>query len=191
LPVLASIFGQSGVFYGSIYVVTFNLLVWTLGVIIFTGKADRATVKQGITNPALIAVAIGLFLFLFSLKLPLPIYRCIEIAGGMTTPLAMMVIGSMLADIRWSELFSGFSIYYVSLVRLIVVPLLAAFFLKTVGVRQELVQICTAAAAMPAAAVTAILAEKYQSDTQLTSRIIFISTALSIVTIPFVLMVIR
>lgn len=190
LPVLASIFGNSGIFYGSIYVVTFNLFAWTLGVMVFTGKADRTTVKQGLTNPALIAVAIGLVLFLFSLKLPVPIYRSLEITGGMTTPLAMMVIGSMLADIHLQELFSGFVVYYISLVRLVIIPLLAAFSLKAVGVRPELVQICTASAAMPAAALTAVFAEKYNNNTKLTSRIIFISTALSIVTLPLVLMIV-
>ena len=188
LPVLGSLFGQMGVFYGSIYVVVFNIFVWTLGVKIFTGKEVK--ILKALTNPALIGVLIGSILFFFSIQLPVPIYKTLDMIGAMTTPLSMMVIGSMLADIRPKELFAGWPVYYGSMIRLMIIPLLMALILRPFGISEHLLKICLTSTAMPAATMTAIFAEKYNGNTILASRIVFISTALSLLTIPLIVLLI-
>jgi predicted permease len=186
LPVLGSLFGQLGVFYGSIYVVVFNIFAWTMGVKIFTGKEIK--ILKAITNPALISVLIGSILFFFSIQLPVPIYKTLDMIGSMTTPLSMMVVGSMLADIKPKELFAGWPVYYGSMVRLIIIPLLMALALKAFGISEYLLKICLTSTAMPVATMTAIFAEKYNGNAILASRLVFISTALSLLTIPLIVL---
>lgn len=186
LPILESLFGKAGVFYGSIYVVVFNIFVWTLGVMIFTGKEDLKILKA-LASPALIAVLTGSALSILTIKLPLPVLKTLETVGSMTTPLSMIVVGSMMADIKIKELFSGFPVYYGTLARLLIIPLVLAFVLKFFNVPEQLLRISMTSTAMPAASLTAILAGKYKGDTVLASRIIILSTAFSIITIPLIL----
>ena len=110
-PVLESIYGGVGVFYAAIFNIAFNLLVWTVGVVLYTGEKDFKSMRKAITNPALIAVVIGLILFVFSIKLPLPIQTSLKLVGSTTTPISMIIIGSMLAEMQFKNIFSDFSIY--------------------------------------------------------------------------------
>ncbi len=189
LPVLESVFGQMGVFYGSIYVAIFNIFVWTLGVAIFAGRRGLK-IRNALTTPALIAVIIGFSLFLFSLEIPAPLFKACNLIGSMTTPLSMIVIGSILAELKLGELLANFEVYYGTIVRLLIIPLTAAFLLQLFGLQHHLLKICITSTAMPAASMTAIFAEKYNGNTLLASRLIFISTALSILTIPLILVLI-
>lgn len=189
-PVAAGLFGERGVFLTSVYVVVFNLFLWTYGVSIFSGKSDRNSWKQVCLNPGVLAVLIGMSLFFFSLKLPMALSQTLQMVGAMTTPLAMMIIGAMLADLKPADLFRGFPIYYGTIVRLLFIPLLILVILKFWNLDRTVLGICIMAVAMPVASVTAPLAEQHQSDSLFASRFVFLSTLLSMVTIPIVIMLI-
>ncbi|HBT17272.1 MAG TPA: AEC family transporter [Firmicutes bacterium] len=191
-PLLQSIYGKIGVFYGSIFVVGFNVFLWTIGVMIFTGNRDRATLKKLFLNPSLIAVLLGMTTFILSLKIPGPVYTALEVIGEMTTPLSMMIIGSILAEIKLNEIFPGFAVYYGTLMRLVIIPWLSLLATNLLRFTPMLRGICVLSTATPAATMTAIFAQKYNGDSSFASRIIIISTALSIITLPlFILLVNR
>lgn len=187
-PVLESIYGEVGVFYAAIFNIAFNLLVWTVGVILYTGEKDFKSMKKAIGNPALIAVIIGIILFVFSIKLPLAIATSLKLVGSTTTPISMIIIGSMLAEMQFKHIFSDLSIYYASLVRLIIVPLIIYIILKLLKVDEMLLNICVILQAMPAAVSAAIIAEKYGGDAVLASQCVFITTIISGITIPIVIL---
>lgn len=182
-PILEAVYGTQGVFYGSFYVLTFQILIWTVGVGIFTGKQNTTTWRQ-VLNPAVIAVIIGFVLFIFSINLPEPIFNTLAMVGSMTTPISMLVIGSLLFEIKLSEVFSGFSIFYVTIMRLIILPLFAVACLLLLGVKGITLGVPVLATAMPAAALVVVFAEKHGADAILASRAVFLSTILSIITIP-------
>lgn len=184
-PILTGIYGTQGIFYGSFYVLTFNILIWTVGVRIFTGNKETTLWKQAI-NPPVFAVVAGLILFVFSLKLPAPIFKTLEMVGSMTTPLSMIIIGSLLTEIKLSKAFTGLSIFYVSAIRLLVLPLIVIFFSALFGIRGIVLGVPALATAMPIGALVAIFAEKYGADALLASRAVFLSTLLSMITIPAV-----
>ncbi|HYH02988.1 MAG TPA: AEC family transporter [Bacillota bacterium] len=189
-PIAASLFGERGVFFTSVYVAVFHLFIWTYGAFIFKGKMDRDALKNALLNPGVIAVFIGMFMFLFSIKLPVALAQTLQIVGSMTTPLSMIIVGALLADIKPADLFSGFSIYYGAVVRLLVIPLLGLAVLRWFGFEGILLGVCVMTLAMPVAAMTVPLAEQNNGDTIFSSRIVFISTIFSIVTIPMVLLLI-
>jgi len=189
-PVMGSIFGSIGVFYTSIYGIVFNIFLWTYGQIIFTGVRDRTVLKQALFNPGNIAVVIGLALLLTPLELPAVLAQSAEMVGALTTPLAMIVIGAMLAEVKLNELFTGFHIYYATILRLAIFPALAFVFLKTLGADPQIIAVCTLFTAMPAASNTVLFTEKFAGDSLLASRIVALSTALSIITVPVVAVII-
>ncbi|MGD8401250.1 MAG: AEC family transporter [Bacillota bacterium] len=189
-PVIGGFYGEQGIFLTSIYIVAFNIFVWTYGVFIFTGKADRESLKHALLNPAVVAIFLGLLLFLFSVKLPTPLKLTLEMIGGMTTPLAMIIVGSFLAELKPADLFSGWSVYYGSAVRLVAMPLLTLVCLRLLGINGVVLGVSVLAVAMPVATLTTPLAEQNGGDALFASRLVFISTMLSMVTIPLLALMI-
>lgn len=186
-PVLEGLFGKIGVFYGSVFNIPFNLFMLSYGTMLFTGKKDIKSLKAALKHPGIIATVIGLMLFSFSITIPVPIYKALSSVGAMTTPLSMIIVGSMLAEINIKEIFSGFVVYYASAIRLIVGPLLTLIIMRLLHADRLLLEIGVTIETMPVAVIASILAEKYGGDTKLASKCIFISTIISMITIPIIL----
>jgi hypothetical protein len=189
LPVLDSIFGSIGIFYGALYSVPFQVLALSYGVMIFTGRSDRDALKKILTHPILLSVAVGMLLFLLQIPLPDVVMQAVSMVGSMTTPLSMLIVGSLLAEVPVRELFRGKEIYYGSAVRLIVLPLLVYAMLSPLRLPKDVLHVCVILTAMPAAANAAIYSRKYGGDAGLASRCISISTILSVFTMPLILMI--
>lgn len=183
-PLLESIFGNTGVFYTSLYVLAFNIFLWTYGVILFTGKKDIKVLLKSLVNPGTISVLIGLVLLLTPLKMPFVLTKVLGYLGALTTPLAMIVIGSMLAEVRLREMFQGKTIYFFSALRLILIPAAAFLILRAFQVDSEIVAICTTLVGLPAASNVVLFVEKFKGDSMLATRVVVMTTALSIITIP-------
>lgn len=188
-PVLESIFGKVGVFYGSVYVVAVNLFQFSFGQMLFSGEKDIKALKKVLVNPGILAVFIGVIMFVSPVKLPYVAIRVFDMVGTMTTPLAMLVVGSMLGEVNVKEILSGGHIYLGSAMRLLILPILFIILLRLIGIKGDVFVICSLLTAMPAAANTVIFAEKYNGDSILATKIVFMSTVLSIITIPLITMI--
>ena len=121
-PVLESLFGKTGVFYGSIYVAVFNAFIWTYGVMLFSKGREQTSVIKAMINPGIVSVIIGMFIFIFSIELPKPILQTLDMVGSMTAPLSMLIVGAILTDTNFKDIFTGFEVYYGTALRLIVIP---------------------------------------------------------------------
>lgn len=188
IPVLQSLYGATGVFYAAIYNAVFNLFVWTHGVMLFNGKSGTKISWRTLTNPGIISVIIGMILFIFSIRLPAPVFKALDLIGSTTTPLAMLVIGSLLAEVSGTEVLSNGSVYYASAVRLLILPFLSLTVLKMIGINEILLGSCVLMIAMPIAAYTALFAELYDGDASLASRCVAVSTLFSMLTLPLIMM---
>ncbi len=193
-PVTKTIFGDIGVFYAAIYNLPFNLLVWTIGIYFLTRRNEEGNNSfnlKSFLNPGLVAITTGFLLFLFSVELPYFICKPLSMLGDATTPLSMIFIGSMLADVKATEIFSDRKAFMLSVVRLLILPFIVMIILKGLGLGYYLVGIPVIITAMPAATNAAIMASKFGSDYHFASKVIFISTLISIFTIPIVVMFIK
>lgn len=196
-PVVKALKGDVGVFYAALYNLPFNILLWTLGVYFFTRNnsegIENKTGYRGMNikkfmNPGLAAIIVGFILFLFSIELPYTIYRTLELIGGLTTPLAMLFIGSILADVKTSEIFTQKGVFVICIIRLLILPILVILILKLIGFRDYLLAIPVIITGMPAAANAAIMASRYNNDYHLASKIVFLSTFFSVFSIPLIVM---
>ncbi len=202
-PVAQAVFGEVGTFYAAIYNLPFNILIWTLGVYFMTRKHEEeysisdieSSPQIGETkfswkvfvNPAIVAVISGFIMFVFSIKLPAPIFNTLKLIGDTTTPLAMMFIGTTLADVDYKDIFVDKRAFLFSIIRLLIIPVMAMLVLQFLGFKDYLVGIPVIILAMPAPAMVTILATKYNNDYHLASKTVFLSTLFSILTIPLVL----
>ena len=185
-PLLQSIYGKTGVFYGSIYVIGFHLFIWTVGVSIFTGHQDRAALKKVLTNPNIIAVFLGIITFLLPIKLPAAVNSALEMVAAMNTPLSMLLVGSVLTEVKLTEMFTGFPVYYGTFVRLLLMPFCALLITDLFGFSPLLQGACVLVTATPVASLTTAFTEKYNGDSLLASRLTLLSTLGAIITLPFI-----
>ncbi|MBE5816784.1 MAG: AEC family transporter [Clostridiales bacterium] len=186
-PVLQSIFGSDGIFYGSIFVVVFHIAVWTVGVsMLRQGRSRKEILKHVFVNPGVISVAVGIVLFVFKITLPSFLAQAIDSFGSMNTPLSMLIIGSIFADTNLKEIFLSWRLYIVSLFKLVVIPLIMLALVKVFNMSGIATNIAIIECGMPTAALSAILAVKFSSDAKTAMGAVAVATLLSIVTIPFI-----
>lgn len=192
IPVLYSLFGDTGVIYVSVYVLVFTVFTWTIGIYIYAGKSG--TWKEIFLQPGLIAVVIGIVLFLLGWKLPdWAVTKFATGLGSLTTPLAMMIVGALMAegDIRhaWQDL----TVFMAAAARLILLPGLALGVMWLLwraglpgipGLSSPAFVACVLLTAMPVAANVAIFASMYAVKPQYASHMVLVSTLLSVATVP-------
>ncbi|MBS4536423.1 AEC family transporter [Clostridium sp. D2Q-14] len=183
-PVVSIVFGEIGIFYAALFNLWFNILLWTLGVILVNPKNNTKLSFKALINPGTISIFIGLALFLFSINLPTPIFDALDSLGNATTPLAMIVIGSMLGESTLTEIFKNRFLIGSTFIRLVFIPAALMIILSIIPLPSMLAGIIAILMAMPTAANAAIFAKRFDSDYKLASEGVFLSTLLSIITIP-------
>lgn len=195
-PVINAVLGAEGVFYTALYNLSFSILVYSLGVFILNRSEDcgeKRSVKEtikSILNPALFAVVTGLVLFIFSIDLPVAVFSVIKMLGGVTTPLSMMLVGFILSSVNMKDIITDKRLYFLGLVRLIILPIIVFLGAKSFGLTGYLIAIPVIITSMPSAANTAIIASRYDSDYKTASKAIFLTTFFSIFTIPIMIMLV-
>lgn len=183
-PVAESVFGKIGVMYASIYVIVFQIFIWTYGVNLFIGKSDKSQLRQALLNSGNIAVVLGMIIWFLPFELPGAVQDSIVILSQMTTPLSMIVVGATLVDIPLRGLFSGFELWIGTLTRIVFIPAALFGIMRLLGIENLPVKVAAFLTAMPAAAQLVIFAERYGANVALASRMVFVSTVLSVVTVP-------
>ena len=181
-PLIAGLFGAEAVFYTAILNIAFESFIWTYGVAVFQ-REGRIRFKNMLT-PNLIALIIGLSLFLLNFRWPPLLANVIEMVGRSATPLSMIIIGMMLAQVELKQLVGDARPLFISAYRLIIVPALALGIYWLIGLRGLTLAVLVMLMATPIAAYAAILASYYDKDFREATRLIVISTLLSLITIP-------
>ena len=135
-------------------------------------------------TPAGVSSFVGFALFLLEIPLPGPLLRAATLLGDTTTPLASLLIGSSLSGSS-PRAFLSPRVWLTSAYRLLLFPLALYAGLRALGFEGLLLGMPVVIAAMPVAANASILAEASGGDAETASRLVFVSTALSLATLPF------
>ncbi len=183
LPVVQLVFGESGVFYASIFLIPVRILMWTLGISLFIPGAGRNRWRKLLVNPSILVVFIGLGLMLTGLRLPALLGTAIKRVGDITGPLSMILIGTTLAELPLREAFCK-EAWLLSALRLLALPLLTLGALHLLGADPLVSSVAFILSAMPVATNTVVLSERYGADYHLAGKCVFLSTILSLFTVP-------
>lgn len=190
-PVISTIFGDAGMIYAVIFNVVFNVLVYSLGILLI-GNSKETTGFQPklLLNIPFIAALISIILFFTPIQFPSAVMSALDYLGNVTTPVAMLILGCTIASMPVKELFDDWRVYLFAAMRLAVVPLTVMLMLKLIGVKDPLISgVMIILTGMPVATNTTMLAIEYGGDLQLASKGIFFTTILSVITIPLIAMV--
>ncbi len=193
-PVLTAIFGPSSLIYGSIFNLPFNFLVFTMGVWFIAQDSGRgAKVKMGLKTfltPANVACLVAIVLTLMNVHSVPIIGDAAETLGSFTTPGALLIIGSSLANMPVPKLVGGPRLWIASLVRLVISPLLVWALFRIMPIDPTLVDIMVVLCAMPVATNGTMLCYQYGGDSRTMAQGTFVTTVFSIVSIPILVMLI-
>lgn len=188
LPVIHSLYGATGVLYTSFFQIPVRLTMWSSGLALFTDVDRTEAYKKLAKHPCIVAVALGAAIMAFNIPFPAFLQNTLEGISKCMVPVSMFAIGAMLAESDIRRLFDWQVLYY-CLLRLAVYPLLILGVLKLFNIDSILCNTIVLLSAMPMAGTTAILADKYGCGPEIASQTIFVSTLLSIVTLPVFMIV--
>lgn len=187
IPIINALFGSEGVFYLAAYLGVFNLFLWTHGLVVTTGKFHIKTIINGLLSPCMIAIFLGTALAYF--KLPQIISSPLNAIGAMNTPTAMLVAGATMAQSDILKAFKNYRIYIVALAKLFVVPIVTAAVLYLFRYDDMVTTITVIEMACPAAASGTMFALRYNRNAIYASELYVITTLLSAVSLPVVIII--
>lgn len=201
LPVLNAVFGPQAVFYGAVYNIPFNIFVFTVGIWMIGRGNARPEGKQGplgarmrgllhdVLNPTLVSCLIAIALALLHITDNEGVIglTC-RYLGNLTVPASMLVIGSTLGKMSVRSMLDRVLPYVSSLFRLVIVPVLVFLAFRPFATDPLVLGVVTITAGMPCASLGTMLSITYGGDTATITRATFISTACSVLTIPFLVL---
>ena len=187
-PVVASIFGHEAVFYAAVLNVVNTFAVFTIGTILITGKSEvkgeRFQKKVLYSTPMLAAYLTMAIVALEIDNIPEAISQPLTMLGNITVPAALLIIGSSMSNLPLRSLLGNTTVYVTTLFRLALLPIGIHFLMGVLGFSPLVVNINTLVIAMPVATYGTILCLKYEKDTAMITRVTFITTLLSMLSIP-------
>ena len=215
MPLIESVIGAEALIYASIYNITFNAWLWTLGVHICTANRDvdgdgiddgahlrkrRGSLKRVLLHPTMLAAAIGLVCFFFSLDpgmnyKELPVYSrfIVEVLDGLKSlvaPLSMVVLGLRLAEIDIKGFFKEKDLYVCLGLRHVILPVVTFAVMRVTAIFLNFhIDVMTSTlimASAPVATSATMFAEKYDCDSSYVSKVVAVSTIISIFTMPLI-----
>lgn len=191
-PIVTALFGDSASFYVVSVILPYNLLVFSLGIILIqmgTPRTKRRGLKSflsSLCNPSFLSCIIAFLLFAFSITLPAFLTEAMEMIGPIGTPLSLLVVGYSLAHTDLKALWKNGKVYTISVIRLIITPLICLLILRLFISDPIMLGAFVMLAAMPVGAIPSALSEQYDNSPEFVSSNILVSTLLCVVTIPLI-----
>ena len=184
-PLQEALYGSLGVFYGSAYMVVFNVATWTYA-LYMAADGDKSVLKLRtiLLNPTIISLVIALTLYLTEISLPKLVLTPISYISSLNVPLPMIIIGFHLSQANLKSALQDKGAISSILLRLIVSPLLAMGLCLLLGLNSMVSTVVVIAAATPAAAVVTMLVSKFGKNAPLSSSLVSIHTLCSALTLP-------
>ena len=191
IPLASAVFGSNSliVIYIILLNIISNLFLFTVGVYMISGDKSHIQIKKAVLNPVLLAFILGIILNLTGVLNYVPeLLTFSDYFKNIVTPISMTVLGIKLGTVKFTSLFTRGGMYYTSLIRLIVFPILSVLLLQCTSVflpvDTNMLLGMLIGFACPTAAMATALSEKYDGDTENAVIYTLGTTVLSVITIP-------
>lgn len=189
IPVVSAVLGNAAVIYVTVFILFFNLLIYTHGIYIL--NPDRPTTqKRGrwkeFFNIGTISAILTMIIFWFKIPMPQVVVDSLSYTGRCTTFLSMLVLGATLSQMKVREIFAVPKLYIFILIRQILLPVMAALILKHIFSNEMMVGASVLLMSMPVANMPLMMAKQYDMECEVMSKGILLTTLLSLVTVTIV-----
>lgn len=201
IPITLAVFGTHGLPYGLIYYIAQTVLYWTVGVAILrsdvsaeNGTKEKFNLKVIITNilsMPFIGFMIGTCLLLLNIKIPGFLDQFGNYLGGMTAPIAMLLVGGLLYFVDFKKLKLSLDIVIVLVFRFIIAPATALMLGYCLNTGLMMLKVTVIMCALPIPNSTVILVSKFKTDTDFSAAVLTYSTLIFLVYMPVLLWIIH
>ena len=184
-PACAAIFGDRAVFYASVLDIPFNLLIFTVGLSFVTEQPIRAVFRPRVLfSPCVVASVIAVVLALLKVETPAHISKFFHLVGDMTIPCALLLIGATLATIPVRDMMGNKFVYAIASIKLLIMPIVVWAVFQLFHFDPFVTNVAVVLTGMPIAANGIMFCLKYGKDEHLMTQGIFLTTLLSLFTLP-------
>lgn len=193
VPIVTFILGKEWVLYGCVFMSVQLVFIWTHCKKIISRESTYDW-RKIVLNINMISIAIGIVLFLTRIHLPEDINSTLSAVGGMIGPASMIVTGMLFAGMDFKQIFASKRVYFVTFLRLIVVPAIALVLIKFSYLASlssngpKIMLIVFLAIITPSASTVTQMCQVYENDSQYASAINVVTTLLAIITMPLMVM---
>ena len=186
--------GGEALLYAAIYQLVLNTILWSYGVIQLNPDKSKKGWHQlkKLVNPNTIALSLGFIMMLLELRFPPLLQKAFGGMGSTTLYLAMLYIGILLAQMKVKEVFK-LSIFTFSFNKLILSPVIFLFLIYgllhyfSVPLNNTAFTVLILQSAMPGMTILVLLAKRFGADDSLAMKNFFVSTVLSLISLPYIL----
>ena len=187
-PVVRALFGADAVFVASMYNLIFQILCFTYGVRQVGGDPSAREFKPKMfLTPMVVTSVLALILYLANVPFHPMVVETLSLLDRITSPASMLVIGCVLAAYPIKTIFGRWHAYVFCLVRLIVIPVIVWAVLRLFVTDPLIFGVMVVLSALPAATNTVLICSKYNGDESTAASGLFLSTTLSLITLPILL----
>ena len=194
-PVALIFFGEQGLLLMLAHNAAMNFYFFSYGLLLLRRNAkDRPkTTVTGVlrgffkvlVNPNILALFIGFAIALLGIDLEgTAIDTYLTSIGNVATPMAMIFIGSSLTGSSPADIIRDRPVIETSLNRLVLVPVLTYLVTILLPIDSLMKSVIVLGSCFPVAATVSMLAEQEGQDQELSSRALFLSTVVSMASIP-------
>lgn len=192
IPLLEALLPQypQAVGFASMFFVAYNVLMWTMVSFIITRDKKYISLKKIFLNPSVIAMGISLIMFFAKIKLTGQVGDVITLLSKMCTPLCMFILGMRLALVPIKPMFTSGVQYASIILKLIVFPLVTLAVCSLLPVEREFVVGLYILGCAPVGNMVLSFAELLGEGQDTAANVVILSTLLSMLTIPVMLLLI-
>ena len=188
IPIVTFVLGKDWVLYGCVFMSVQIVFIWSHGKCVLSREQGNIDWKKIVLNVNMIAVFLGIFLFFTKIRLPEVLNQTFGSVGS------MIVTGMLIAEMSLKSIFTNVRVYFITFLRLIAVPVVSLILLKVSGFAgfsadgKELLLIVFLAVLTPSASTVTQMCQVYGNDSGYASAINVMTTLLSIITMPLMVL---
>lgn len=199
IPITLAVYGNHGLPYALMTYASQTVIYWTLGLYLLekgsreksTGTSAFGTVIKEIINMPLMAFFVGVGVLLAGLSIPQVINEFLNTLSGMTSALAMLVVGSIIYLSGFKTIKISKGLIFVVIFRFVFAPMAVIFLGWLLAIDSEMIKITTLICSLPIPNTTVILAEKYKVNVLFATESLSISIAVYLIFLPVILFAIH
>ena len=180
-PIALFAFGAFGLSSAIVYDMANSLFIFSIGIYIVHHKNEW---KEMFKLPLIYAVVFGLLLNILNISIPSIIFKPAEMIGTVTIPVALVLLGIRLTQIKVTNHKKTILASVFRILGGFIVALIVSIILNLEGIIRNIVIL---QGAMPSAVMSMILTQKYNRNPELVASIVLVTTIVSIVSIPLIL----
>ncbi len=188
IPVISAIYGTDAVFYISIFIMVFFLILYSYGSCLIQEIPMNFSNLRQLLSPMMVASALGIVLYLCNVRLPVLLTDPMNTISQISTPGAMLLTGAMLAGTPVRTVFQNWKLFLAAAGKLFIAPIVTNLVFRLFIHDEMTLGILTLITAMPVASNMGLLASQYGKNEELCATVIFLTTVCSVLTIPLVAM---